>query len=84
MMAWLSNLIVVPVLFAAPAMLFLLFPNGSLLGRRWRPVFWLVILSTCAAIATSILQPVINDAPFKGVVNPFGISPPRALIETLS
>lgn len=43
--AWLSTLIFIPVLFAAPAMLFLLFPNGNLLGRRWRLVFWLVILS---------------------------------------
>ncbi len=83
-MAWLSNWIFIPVIFAAPAMLFLLFPDGSLLSRRWRPVFWLVILSNLAAITTSIFQPVLNDPPFQGVVNPLGYSPPPALLAPLS
>ncbi|MBA3703756.1 MAG: hypothetical protein H0W79_13245, partial [Rubrobacteraceae bacterium] len=67
--AWLSTLIFIPVLFAAPAMLFLLFPNGNLMGRRWRLVFWLVILTTCSTMAGAALNPVLNDAPFKGVDN---------------
>src|SRR5215208_6114884 len=83
-MAWLSNWIYIPVLFAAPAMLFLLFPDGRLLSRRWRPVFWVVILTTCAAITTSIFQPALNDPPFEGVVNPLGFSPPHALLTPLS
>ena len=82
--AWLSTLIFIPVLFAAPAMLFLLFPNGSLPGRRWRLVFWLVILTTCSTMAGAGLNPVLNDAPFKGVANPLGVDAPRALFETLS
>jgi len=83
-MAWLSNWLFIPVLFAAPAMLFLLFPDGSLLSHRWRPVFWLVILTTCAAITTAIFQPVLNDPPFEGVVNPLGFSPPQAFLTPLS
>ena len=83
-MAWLSNWIFIPVIFAAPAMLFLLFPDGSLLSRRWRPVLWLVILSNLAAITSAIFQPVLNDPPFDGVVNPLGFSPPRAILEPLS
>jgi hypothetical protein len=82
--AWLSTLIFIPVLFAAPAMLFLLFPNGNLPGRRWRVVFWLVILTTCSTMAGAGLNPVLNDAPFKGVANPLGVDPPRALFQTLS
>jgi hypothetical protein len=82
--AWLSTLIFIPVLFVAPAMLFLLFPNGNLPGRRWRVVFWLVILTTCSTMAGAGLNPVLNDAPFKGVANPLGVDPPRALFETLS
>jgi hypothetical protein len=82
--AWLSTLIFIPVLFAAPAMLFLLFPNGNLPGRRWRVVFWLVILTTCSTMAGAGLNPVLNDAPFKGVANPLGVDAPRALFETLS
>jgi hypothetical protein len=84
MAAWLSNLIAVPVLFAAPAMLFLLFPEGNLLGRRWRVVFWLVILTTCSAMMSSALDPVLDDAPFKSVANPFGLDPPRTLLDALS
>jgi hypothetical protein len=83
-MAWLSNWIFIPVIFAAPAMLFLLFPDGNLLSRRWQPVFWIVILTTCAAMTTSIFQPVLNDAPFEGVDNPFVVDPPRALLAALS
>src|SRR5215211_6065293 len=80
----LSTLIFIPVLFAAPAMLFLLFPNGNLPGRRWRVVFWLVILTTCSTMAGAALNPMLNDAPFKGVDNPLVVDPPRALFETFS
>jgi len=83
-MAWLSNWIFIPIIFAAPAMLFLLFPDGNLLSRRWLPVFWLVVLSNLAAITTSIFQPVLNDPPFEGVGNPLGFSPPQAVITPLS
>jgi len=82
--AWLSTLIFIPVLFAAPAMLFLLFPDGNLMGWRWRVVFWLVILTTCSTMAGVVLNPVLNDAPFEGVDNPLGVDAPRALVETLS
>ncbi|CAN5712053.1 hypothetical protein BH18ACT11_BH18ACT11_18250 [soil metagenome] len=83
-MAWLSNWIFIPVIFAAPAMLFLLFPDGKLLSRRWRWVFWIVILTTCATVVTSIFQPVLNDPPFEGVVNPLPAHPPRVLLAPLS
>jgi MYXO-CTERM domain-containing protein len=83
-MALVSNWIFIPALFAAPSMLFLLFPDGKLVSRRWIPVFWIVILTTCAAITTSIFQPVLNDPPFEGVINPLGFSPPQALLTLLS
>jgi hypothetical protein len=82
-MAWISSWIIVPVLFAAPAMLFLLFPDGTLLSRRWRPAFWLVNLTTGSTIAGAFLNPVMNDAPFEDVANPLSIDAPRALYETL-
>ncbi|CAA9445510.1 MAG: ATP-binding region, ATPase-like [uncultured Rubrobacteraceae bacterium] len=83
-MALLSTLMFIPVLFAAPALLFLLFPNGNLPGRRWRVVLWLVILTTCTTMVSGALDPKLDDAPFKGVVNPLGQDPPRTLIDTLS
>src|SRR5215218_4805782 len=83
-MAWLSNWTFIPVLFAAPAMLFLLFPDAKLVSHRWRPVFWIVILTTLAAMTSAIFQPVLNDPPFEGVVNPLGFAPPQALLAPLS
>ena len=83
-MAWASNWIFIPVIFAAPAMLFLLFPDGRLLSRRWKPVFWIVILTTGAAMVGAFLQPVLNEAPFDGIVNPIVADPPRALLAILS
>jgi len=83
-MAWLSNWTFIPVIFAAPALLFLLFPDGKLLSRRWWPVVWIVILTTCATMVTSIFQPVLDEAPFDGVANPLVVAPPRALLEALS
>jgi hypothetical protein len=83
-MALLSTVMFIPVLFAAPALLFLLFPNGNLPGRRWRVVFWIVILTTCSTMVSSALDPKLDDAPFKGVVNPLDLNPPSTLIDTLS
>jgi hypothetical protein len=84
LMALLSTVIFIPVLFAAPAMLFLLFPDGNLPGRRWRVVFWLVILTTCSTMVSGALDRVLDDAPFKGVENPLSVDLPRAIVETLS
>ena len=72
-MAWLSAWIIIPSLFAAPALLFLLFPDGHLMSRGWLIVFWLVIAATCVTTLSSALDPVLDDAPFKGVVNPLGV-----------
>ncbi|HEY6583063.1 MAG TPA: hypothetical protein VIZ60_18285, partial [Rubrobacter sp.] len=47
-MAWISSWTFIPSLFAAPALLFLLFPDGHLLGRGWLIVFWLVVATTCS------------------------------------
>jgi hypothetical protein len=61
-MAWLSLWIFIPSLFAVPALLFLLFPDGRLIGRRWRVVLWLVIATTCAATVAAFLNPVRQPA----------------------
>jgi hypothetical protein len=72
-MAWFSAWTIIPCLFAAPALLFLLFPDGHLISRRWLVVFWLVIAATCVTMLSTALDPVLSDAPFEGVVNPFGV-----------
>ena len=84
-MAWLSSWTIIPSLFAAPALLFLLFPDGHLISRRWLMVFWLVIAATCLTVLSTALVPVLDEAPFKGVVNPLGVDTsgtPFALISS--
>ena len=72
-MAWISSWVIIPTLFAAPALLFLLFPDGHLISRGWLIVFWLVIAATFVTTLSSALDPVLDEAPFKGVVNPLGV-----------
>ena len=50
----------------------LLFPNGRLLSRRWRPVMWLAVGAAGLLIVTAALQPgpFIH---FPSIHNPFGI-----------
>jgi len=83
-MAWLSNWTFIPVIFAAPSLLFLLFPDGHLLSRRWRPVPWVVILTSCATVTSTMLQPVLDDPPFEGVPNPLGVDTPSIVNTILS
>jgi hypothetical protein len=72
-MAWLSSWTIIPALFAAPSLLFLLFPDGHLISRRWLIVFWLVIAATCLTVVSTMLHPVLDETPFEGTVNPFGV-----------
>jgi hypothetical protein len=52
----------------------LLFPTGGLLSRRWRPVAWLAVGATAAAVLGTLLAPgpVDEDVPGWGA-NPFGV-----------
>jgi hypothetical protein len=72
-MAWLSAWVFIPPLFGTPALLFLLFPDGRPPSRRWRPVVWLIALTTGAAALDSAVSPGTFDVPFDTVANPFGV-----------
>ena len=73
-MAWVWAWVGIPPLFATPALLFLLFPDGRPLGPRWWPVVWLTGVTTGAATFDTAVSPgPLGDAPFAEVVNPFGV-----------
>jgi 3',5'-cyclic AMP phosphodiesterase CpdA len=73
-MAWLSAWVFIPALFAAPALLFLLFPDGRLPSPRWRPVVWLAVIAPAVAAADASISPGrLEDPPFADVVNPYGL-----------
>jgi hypothetical protein len=72
---WASNAVVVAPLFVGPLYLMLLFPDGRLLSRRWRPVSWAIAgVSTVGVLATA-LRPGQLDGPIK-IETPIAIHGP--------
>ena len=62
-----------PLAFVSIMLLFLLFPDGALLTRRWRPVLWLALTFGVSALIWNALKPgkIFSDTmPFD---NPAGI-----------
>jgi signal transduction histidine kinase len=54
--------------------LVVLFPNGRLPSREWRPLGWLSVVAFAGAWAGATFEPGMLDAPFRQVRNPVGIS----------
>jgi len=71
--AWLQNLGLPPG-FGLLGMSLLLFPDGRLPSRRWRPALILALTGVALIILGYALRPGPLDDPFKTVTNPVGIS----------
>src|SRR5918998_695498 len=80
--AWLSTWLFVPVLFCIPVYLFLLFPDGRPLSRRWRPVAWLAAAGLLATTLGNALSPGrLEGPPFETVENPAGLAVGSEVLE---
>jgi hypothetical protein len=72
--AWLGSWLFAVPLFAVPAFLFLLFPDGRPPTRRWRPVAWLTAAGLTGITFGSAFAPgPLDEPPFKRIENPAGI-----------
>jgi len=65
--------------------LILLFPNGRLPSRRWRPLAWvctvvLIVLSVLIPITPDSLPEVAGDPSLPNIANPLGIEALRSLL----
>jgi len=79
-MVWLSGLLGGPIGFAMFALVLLLFPDGRLLSRRWRPFVWLD-LGAVALILAFAFKPGPIGTSLLDIANPFGIQGARALLD---
>ncbi len=73
LVAELGNLMI-PVTIGSLLSMFLLFPDGHLPSRRWRPVLWLLIASGVVGLLhTGIVSPTIELYTGTAVRNPFAV-----------
>ena len=81
--AWLQNFGLPPA-FGLLGVALLLFPDGRLPSRRWRPALWLALAGIGLIVVGYALRPGPLDDPFAGVSNPFGIAGTFGLMDALS
>src|ERR671917_2234577 len=72
-----------PLVFAMFALVFLLFPDGRLLSRRWRPVVWLDLIAVVCLWAWALEPGPLGNLGLVSVANPFGVEGAGALLDTL-
>jgi len=78
--AWLNSWLFLPAVYGTPQLLFLLFPTGRPLDRRWRPAVGLTLAAVTLQAAGGALVPgVLVDAPVAGIENPVGIGAGEAI-----
>lgn len=61
--SWLADVIWLPSVAVATTFLFLLFPDGRLLSRRWRPVAWAAAVGTSLVALSVLLEPTLYEHP---------------------
>ena len=80
---WLAAFFGGPVLFAVFALVFLLFPDGRLPSRRWKPAVWLEAVAVVCFGAFAFLPGQLGNLGLVRASNPFGIKGAAALLATL-
>ena len=71
-----DNVLWLPAIGLTGTFLILLFPDGHLLGPRWRWVAWLAAVTIALGSATIVFDPgAMSDSSFPTAVNPLGIEP---------
>jgi two-component system NarL family sensor kinase len=71
---WLDGWPWIPAMLAVPTLGILLFPDGRLPSRRWRPLLWLDAGLIAALAFSTLFQPHLLD--FPQIANPTGLKGP--------
>jgi hypothetical protein len=61
----------------------LVFPDGRLLSRRWRPVAWVNLFAILLLFAWNFKPGTIENVELVRVANPFGVAGAEVLFDTL-
>ncbi|HSD03604.1 MAG TPA: hypothetical protein VLB81_14595 [Gaiellales bacterium] len=62
----------------------LVFPDGHLPSRRWRPVAAMLGLATALLLVSDVVRPGVLDAPFGAASNPLGIAGARGAANAMN
>jgi hypothetical protein len=81
--AWLQNFGLPPA-FGLLGVALLVFPDGRLPSRRWRPALWLAVTGIALNTIGYALRPGPLDDPFATVTNPLGVAGTFDLMDALS
>lgn len=81
--AWLQELGLAPS-FGLLGLALLLFPDGRLPSRGWRPVRWLALTGIGLSVIATGLHPGPLVEPFAGVSNPLGVPGSKGLMDAVS
>lgn len=71
---WISGWSWAPGMFLPLTVVILLFPNGTLPSRKWRPVLWLAVAGVVGVTVSLALSEVIELGPDASASNPLGIA----------
>ena len=82
-LVWLAALLGGPIVFTVFALVFLLFPDGRLLSRRWRLVVWLDLIAVVFLVAWAFKPGPLGNLGLVRIANPFGVEGLAALLGTL-
>ena len=82
-LVWLTAWFGGPIVFALFALVFLLFPDGHLPSRRWRPAIWLELVAVVCLGAWAFEPGPLGNLGLVRVSNPFGVQGAAALLRTL-
>jgi hypothetical protein len=81
---WLTKWTIVLVLTAL-TLFALVFPEGRLLSRRWRPAVWLALGGGTALALGFALDPgELDDRNYPGIANPLGVPGANAVLEAVT
>ncbi len=74
--AWISSWSWVGPLLGAPALLFLVFPDGHPPSRAWRPAIWVTAAGLgCVLLGSALAEGGLENSPSPATHNPVGILP---------